>query len=86
VTDTLLDEEILVLLEGQFEEVCHYPNCDALRTHLLTCPECPAAENMCEPHSAAAKLAKPKDRVVFNNTCNHTVFMIECGKVRIRQI
>ena len=84
MTDTLLDDEILVLLEEQFEEACHYHNCDAPRTHLLTCPECPAAENMCEPHAAAAKLAKPKDRVVFNNTCQHTVFMINCGKIRIK--
>jgi hypothetical protein len=84
MTGLLTDEDVLVLLDEQFEEACHYPNCDAPRTHLLTCPECPAAENMCEPHAAAAKLAKPKDRVVFNNTCQHTVFMIDCGKIRLK--
>ena len=60
MTKSILDDELLVLLEEQLEEACHYPNCDALRTHLLTCAECPADVNMCELHAAAAKLAKPK--------------------------
>lgn len=83
MTGLITDEDILVILDQQFDEACDYPNCDAARTHMLTCPECPAAENMCEAHATAAKLAKPKDRVVFNNTCLHTVFMIHCGKIRM---
>ena len=83
MSDVLLDEDILELLDQEFEEGCDYPNCSLERTHLLTCPQCPAVENMCEPHSIAAKLAKPFDRVVFNRTCQHTVRMVDCGKIRV---
>ena len=84
MSDVVTESEILELLDAEFEEGCNYPDCSRVRTHLLCCPICPATENMCEPHAQKAFLAKPEDRVRFNNTCNHTVLMVDCGKIRIK--
>ena len=84
MTSVLTDEDVLVVLDEQFEASCDYPSCDASRTHLLTCPECPAAENMCEAHTFAALNASPQKRVMFVQTCQHVVLMSDCGKIRIQ--
>lgn len=81
---TKTDEDVLLFLEGQFDEVCDYTGCEDTRTHLLTCPNCPATENMCELHAQEAKKAQPGERIVFDNTCRHNVEMVKCGKIRIK--
>ena len=81
MNDVITDSEILELLDSEFEEDCNYPDCSGVRTHLLCCPICPATENMCEPHTQKALRAKPAARVMFNNTCKHTVLMVDCEKI-----
>ncbi len=84
MTNTKTNEDVLLFLDGQFDEICDYPKCEETRTHLLTCPACPATENMCEAHAQLAKQAQPGERVVFDNTCKHSVEMVACGKIRIK--
>lgn len=85
--DTRIDlstsERILTTLDDEFTEECEYNECGEPRTHLLACPKCPATENMCEAHAAAAKKAPPRERVIFNFSCLHNVPMMSCGKIRI---
>lgn len=75
--------EVLENLDEEFNEICEWQECEQTRTHLLACPKCPALENLCEAHADMAKLATPRDRVVFNRSCNHSVPMVACGKIRV---
>lgn len=82
-TDQQTFSDTLILLEHEFDEKCDWNNCEQERTHLLACPKCPATENMCEPHTEAAKAADIRERVIFNRTCNHNVPIVACGKIRV---
>ena len=84
MTELLLDEEVLVLLENETEEICEYDECQEPRTHLLICSRCRAAENLCEDHAVKAKAAPRNEQVIFNRTCFHTVLMFTCAKIRVK--
>ena len=84
MTDTLLDEELLILLNLEFDEFCQYHECREPRTHLLTCPRCPGVENLCEEHANYMKNAPFDRKIYLTASCNHHVFMRHCGKIRIR--
>lgn len=79
-----LDQELFTILEKQNEEQCEYDSCELARTHLLVCSRCRASENICEIHAAKAKAAPRNELVIFNRSCNHTVLMFTCGKVRVK--
>jgi hypothetical protein len=78
------DLKIFTILENEDEEQCEYDSCDLPRTHLLVCSRCRASENICEAHAAKAKAAPRNERVIFNRSCQHTVLMFTCGKVRVK--
>ena len=75
--------ETILHLEETFNEVCEFRECKAERTHLLACPKCPALENLCEAHTNMIKAAGPRERIMFDRTCNHNVPMVACGKIRV---
>lgn len=70
-----MDEELL--------EVCEYHDCKQKRTHLIICPRCRSAENMCEEHASMARNAPRDNCLIFNRTCFHTVPMCVCGQIRV---
>ena len=84
MSQTDLDLELFTILEQQSEEQCEYDSCDLPRTHLLICSRCRASENICEIHTAKAKAAPRHELVIFNRSCNHTVLMFTCGKIRVK--
>ena len=82
--DLSTNTEILENLDEEFNEICEWGECEETRTHLLACPRCPALENLCEQHTNMAKAASTRDRVIFNRSCNHSVPMVACGKIRVK--
>lgn len=81
--DLDLNLEILEHLDDEFNEICEWGECEETRTHLLACPKCPALENLCEAHTNMIKAAAPRERIIFNRSCNHLVPTIACGKIRV---
>lgn len=84
LTGTTLEESLLEHLEEEFDESCDFTDCSQTRTHLLCCTECPATENMCEPHANEAKHVNAGFYIIFNKTCDHRCEMVKCEKVRVR--
>lgn len=83
-SDTETHIDVFSELEDSFNEICEWAECEEERTHLLACPKCPAVENLCEQHAMMMKAAPPRQRVIFNRTCNHNVPMVACGKIRVK--
>jgi len=93
VSDVLTagDTELFTFLDEQFENVdgCDFDGCAEMATHLLVCPNDESAERMCTQHAADMRAQQAEvaqwppfqqwnERIVFNQTCNEWIPLLDC--------
>ncbi len=73
-TTTDLESQIFESLNLEDNVPCSWSECELEAVSLLKCPQCGAAETMCDPHTVEVLVGQkmwPTAIITFDNTCLH---------------